>query len=223
MAEDSDHIGSRVACLDTSGLLATLVATAGYHCDVWRSMGIVVRNGERAPLDIVIKVYRGACSLAEAGVYHNQYRLLKAALGEIVPEAVFVATKVDGVPSIIVIAESITPWFNLANPANEEETVPLLRRLPRVRAQLGRFLTAARRWQQNGRVIDLYGLDNLVLDRTDTLRYVDSFEVFFFPDMLELLDELDEALRRRIELSLARLDYLDYVLAAATGHAWPGQ
>lgn len=215
MAEDSDHIGARVACLDTSGMLATLVSTTGYHCDVWRSIGALVRDGERLPLDIVIKVYNASCSLAETAAYHKHYRELKAALGEIVPSALFVATRVRDVLSVIVVARAITPWFNLANPANEDEAVPLLRTLPRVRSQLARFVTAGRRWQQAGRVIDLYGLDNLVLDRANALRYIDSFEVFFFPDMLELLDEPDDMLGRRIELSLARLDYLEYVLAAA--------
>ncbi len=54
-----------------------------------------------------------------------------------------------------------------------------------------------------------------MLDRTNSLRYVDSFEVFFFPDMLTLLDQSDDALSRRIELSLARLDYLQYIHKAA--------
>ncbi len=147
MAEDSDHIGRRVACLDTSGMLATLVATTGYHCDVWRSIGAVVRAGGRVPLDIVIKVYRGGCSLAETAVYHRQYRTLKAELGTIVPDAVFVATRIDDVAGVIVIARAVTPWFNLANPVNESEAVPLLRQLPKVRAQLARFVAACDHWR----------------------------------------------------------------------------
>ena len=217
MGGESDRIHRHVGCLDTTGILATLVSTTGYHCDVWRSIGAVVRGESRIRLDIVIKVYRGGCSVAEAVVYCRHYRTLKAALGDIVPDAVFVATRIDDIASVIVIARAVTPWFNLANPANESEAVPLVRQSPRIRAQLARFVAACSHWRSEGRVIDLYGLDNLVVDQTDSLRYVDSFEVFFFLDMLTLLEQSDDVLRRRIELSLARLDYLDYMLKASGG------
>lgn len=214
MTAANDRIGSRVACLDTRNLLASLIATNGYHCDVWRSSGVVVRDGRRESLDMVIKVHLRPCSEAEARIYRNQYRRIKSELEEIVPSAGFVVTEVDGFASVVVVAEAVNRWFNIANPANEDETIPLLARLPRARDQLARFLAAARRWEEReDRVIDLYGLDNLVLDVNREIRYLDSFEVFFNRDLLTLLDQPDPELRDRIDLSLRRLEYLGYVLA----------
>ncbi len=217
MTAASDRIGSRVACLDTRNLLASLIATNGYHCDVWRSSGVVVRDHRRESLDMVIKVHLRHCSEAEARIYRNQYRRIKAELEEIVPKAAFVVTEVDGFASVVVVAEAVNRWFNIANPANEDETIPLLAQLPRTRDQLARFLAAARRWEEReDRIIDLYGLDNLVLDVNREIRYLDSFEVFFNRDLLTLLDQPDEELRDRIDLSLRRLDYLEYVLAESS-------
>lgn len=210
-----DRIVTRVGCLDTERLIATLIPATGYHCEVWKSVGAVIRNGYRERLEVVIKIHYQPCSFQEARLYGQQYQRLKNTLGEIVPEAVFVATEVNGEPGLIVIAEAVSPWFNLANPANEEETIQLLRRTPQARDQLIRFLAAAHRWYREDdarRVIDLYGLDNLVLDKNREVRYIDSFEVFFNEDLLDMLPGEETALRERIELSLRRLDYLDYVL-----------
>lgn len=215
MPGSEDRILTRVGCLDTERLIATLIPATGYHCEVWKSVGAVVRSGRRERLEVVIKIHYQPCSFQETRLYGVQYRRLKQALGEIVPEAEFVATEVNGQTGLIVIAEAVSPWFNLANPANEEETIQLLRRTPRARDQLTRFLAAAHHWYREDdarRVIDLYGLDNLVLDRNREVRYIDSFEVFFNEDLLDMLPGEDSALRERIEISLRRLDYLDYVL-----------
>ncbi len=211
-----DRIVSRVGCLDTERLVATLIPATGYHCEVWKSVGTIVHHRRRQLLEMIIKLHYQPCSFQEIRLYALQYRKLRQVLGEIVPQAEFVATEVNGQPSVIVIAEAVSPWFNLANPANEEEAIELLRRNPRARDQLDRFLSAARHWYdaEGRRVIDLYGLDNLVLDkRTHEVRYIDSFEVFFNEDLLDLLPDPDDALRERITLSLRRLDYLNYVLA----------
>ncbi|MGB5465555.1 MAG: hypothetical protein WBM84_05675, partial [Sedimenticolaceae bacterium] len=83
-------------------------------------------------------------------------------------------------------------------------------------AQLEHFLNAARQWRtgSNPRVIDLYGLDNLVMDNQRQIRYVDSFFVFFFEDMLHLLGgEPDYELESKIRLSLRRVAYLEDILA----------
>lgn len=135
------------------------------------------------------------------------------------PATRFVHTEVDGEPSVVVIARTHTPWFNLANPSNEEEAVPLLRRLGRARDQLRRFIAAARGWHgdRDPRVIDLFGVDNLVLDRGYQLRYLDSFGVFFHESLLHLLAEVDEELKYKIDLSLRRLDYLEHLLSESGG------
>jgi hypothetical protein len=48
-----------------------------------------------------------------------------------------------------------------------------------------------------------------VLDINRDVRYLDSFHVFFFEDMLHALEEVDLRLKERIETSLERLAYLE--------------
>ena len=175
---------------------------------------LLINGGGIKTIDYVIKKYNDPCSLREIKILNRDYREIKARLGEIIPTAIFVATRVDGMEGAIAIAETIYPWFNIANPANEEEAIPLLGKLPKAQDQLELFLTAAREWytQNNGKVIDLYGLDNLILDRDSQIKYIDSFSVFFYEDLLTLCDEVDEELHERINISLKRRDYLEYLL-----------
>ena len=70
----------------------TLVSTAGFRCDVRRSIGVIMCGAERAPTDSVLKPYKRPCTLAEIRVPGTEYRILKDALDEIVPTARFVAT-----------------------------------------------------------------------------------------------------------------------------------
>jgi hypothetical protein len=53
------------------------------------------------------------------------------------------------------------------------------------------------------------------LDNNREIRYVDSFDVFFYQDMLGLLGESDPELEMKITLSLERLAYLQKILAIA--------
>ncbi len=217
MGRESDRIPQQVDCLETERMPATLMSLTGYHCEVWQAHGQLLRDGKRVGLDLIIKCHKEPCTLPEVRLLAADYRRLRDSLGEIVPRATFVATRIDGRPNVIVLAEVVRPWFNIANPANEGEAVPLMRRLHVARAQLGIFVEAARAWHESDdmRVVDLWGIDNLVLDRDQRVRYVDSFRVFFFADMLHVLAHPDEDLRERIELSLRRLDYLEHLLAEA--------
>ena len=85
---------------------------------------------------------------------------------------------------------------------------------PKARAQLSRFVSAAKRWRadDNGRLIDQFGIDNLVMDINREIRFIDSFYVFFFEDMLHVLSAPDPDLEERIAISLERLEYLADVL-----------
>lgn len=212
MGKESDRISGRIGCLDTRNLPASLISTTGNHCVVWQTAGT-----GKPGLGYIVKKHRRRCSFAEARSYSREYCLLKNALEEIVPNTVFVATQIDGVQNVIAVAEAVNPWFNLANPLNEEETVPLLGQLPIACSQLRRFLEAADRWYHDGggKVIDLYGLDNLVLERNREVRYVDSFGVFFYEDMLDYVDDADDDLSHRLRVSQRRLEYLRDVLSAA--------
>ena len=217
VGKESDRLSHEVACIDSRGLPLTLVSTAGFHCEVWRSAGVIVRDGRREPVDFVLKRYRESCPPAYVRILARDHRRLREALDDIVPRAIFVTTRIDGETSVIALAETCQPWFDLANPGNEEEAREMLRRLPMARDQLRRFVAAARDWagQPDARVIDLHGEQNLVLDRDRRVRYLDSFAVFLFPDVLDAIgDGDDEAFRERIEVSMARLDYLDRLVAA---------
>ena len=213
MSTESDRLAKDVACLKGQEMPFTLVSKIGFNCDVWRSIGRIIEAGRARPLDFILKVGKRRCTLREVQVLAKQYRTLRTELDEIVPESIFVATEINGVPSAIVFARTCKPWFDLAHPVNREEAVPLLRHQPRSRHQLAHFVQCARRWlDERGMVIDLYGGENLVLDRSEGVRYLDSFYPFFYLDLLTVIDEVDEGLEFRIEQSIQRLDYLEWLV-----------
>lgn len=201
-----------VACLNARRRGLELKSVVGHHCDVWQ---MSVRRGRaRIPYDVVVKKYRGPCSFRQVQVLDRDYRRLKASLEDIVPNTIYVPVRAaDGI-TVIAVSRAVVPWFNLANPINESDAVPLLRKLPKARNQLMRFCHAARKWahEKNGKIIDLYGLDNLVLNTNRNVCYLDSFHVFFYADMFRLLDDDDDQLRRRMEISVSRFAYLENLL-----------
>jgi len=216
VGREHDRLPVAVGCLDAARIPMTLVSTSGFHCEVWQSMGYVIGPQGREFVDFVLKRHLDECPLAQSRVYRRDYVTLRAALGDIVPEASFVDTSVDGVENVIVLARTCSPWFDVANPGNEEETVALVRASPAAARALETFVRAARRWAQAAtpRVIDLYGWENLVLDRGRSLRYLDSFGVFYYPDILDMVAEPDPMLEHRIEVSLGRLAYLESIARA---------
>ncbi len=217
MARENDRIDSRIACLRTEELPATLISDDGYHCEVWRSSGSILRDGERQPMDMVIKVPRTSVTEGEVRVLRRDHHRLRSALGDIVPATVYVRTLIDGLPSVIALAPTIRRWFDVANPTNESEIAPLIGQSIRLRDALQDFIDAAETWYAEGdRVIDLYGVDNLVFDRNRHLHYIDSFGVFFHADLLEILPDPDPGLAERIRISRERLDYLKHLLEVCT-------
>ncbi|MDR9432712.1 MAG: hypothetical protein RI539_00980 [Spiribacter sp.] len=215
MARENDRIDNRIACLRTDELPATLVSDAGYHCEVWRSSGSVFRDGLRQPLDLVIKVPRQAIPETEVRVLHREHQQLRDALGDIVPTTIFTRTYIDEKPSVIAMAPNIRRWFDMANPAHENEIIPLLGQSARLRRALRLFIATAERWYtQEDKVIDLYGRDNLIFDRNRHLHYIDSFGVFFHADLLTILPDPEPGLVERIRVSRERLSYLRHLLEA---------
>jgi hypothetical protein len=210
-----------VACLHPNSHRAALVSTTGSHCYVWRSNQKPLEADPIADvsyLEYVIKYPRERYEVMDARILAKQYGELREALGEIVPEALYVISCIDGEPNLFVVAKAVDIWFNIANPSNREEAIGLLRECPMARRELRVFVDQARAWRNgsNPRVIDLYGLDNLVMDNQRRIRYVDSYYVFFFEDMLHLLGgERDFELEDKIERSLTRLVYLEEILGAA--------
>ncbi len=217
--KEEDRPALDVACLSPECRRAALVSTTGNHCRVWRSSRKNLdADGQETYTEFVIKYPLDCYHDNDVRILARQYRMLRDTLGEIIPEALFVMSRIDGQANLFVIARAVNVWFNIANPLNREEAIGLLREYPIARDQLKRFLRQARLWRQgpNPRVIDLYGLDNLVMDNQRQIRFVDSFYVFFFEDMLHLIGgEPDYDLAEKIEVSLQRLRYLDEILQAS--------
>ena len=214
---EDDRPALDVSCLNPKCRRAALVSTTGNHCQVWRGTRKHedARDGE-SYTEFVIKYPIDRYSDADTRILASQYQELRAKLGDMVPEALFVFSCIDDQPNLFIVARAVNVWFNIANPQNREEAVGLLREYPLARAQLVQFVLQAARWREgpNPRVIDLYGLDNLVMDNQRQIRFVDSFYVFFFEDMLHLLGgEPDYDLQEKIEVSLQRLAYLEEILA----------
>lgn len=217
--QDEDRPGLAVACLHPNSRRAALVSTTGSHCRVWRSVHKPTdAESDAGYLEYVIKYPRDQYQASDARILVSQYRKLRDSLGAIVPDALFVMSCIDDQPNLFVVAHAVNIWFNIANPRNREEAIGLLRDYPLARHQLRCFVDQAHRWREgpNPRVIDLYGLDNLVMDNQRQIRYIDSYYVFFFEDMLHLLGgERDYELEEKIDVSLQRLSYLEQVLTAA--------
>ena len=217
--KEEDRPALDVACLSPECRQAALVSTTGNHCRVWRSSRKNLdSDGQETYTEFVIKYPLDHYHDGDVRILARQYRMLRDALGEVVPEALFVMSYIDGQPNLFVIARAVNVWFNIANPRNREEAIGLLREYPIARDQLTRFLEQARLWRPgpNPRIIDLYGLDNLVMDNRRQIRFVDSFYVFFFEDMLHLIGgERDYELEEKIAVSLRRLRYLDEILQAS--------
>jgi hypothetical protein len=221
--EDEDRPSLDIGCLNPRCRRLALVSTTGNHCQVWRGSR---KDGQGADpegyVEFVIKFPHDRYNQQDARILARQYRMLKDGLGEMVPDALFVVSCIDGRPNLFVVARAVNIWFNIANPLNREEAIGLLRDSPIACDQLAEFLKQATVWREgpNPRVIDLYGLDNLVMDNQRQIRYIDSFYVFFFEDMLHMLGgEPDYELEEKIRVSLRRLAYLEEILQAAAGRA----
>lgn len=201
-----------ISCLNLKRQTLELKSTVGHHCDVWQISNYRIRR--RKPYDLVVKKYRQNCTMREVEVLDKDYRRLKSNLEDIVPNTIFVPTCGGDGLTVLVVSHAVSPWFNIANPINEPDAVPLLKKLPKAKNQLLRFCHAARKWEfeKPSKIIDLYGLDNLVLDTNREIRYLDSFHVFFYTDMFQHLDQGEDALLQRIEISIRRREYLEYLL-----------
>lgn len=220
MSQDQDKLPDNVSCINAEAVPFTLISTLGFHCDVWRSIGKIVTAERSSALDCVVKIGSQRCTRAQVRVLAKEHRILKQALGELVPAATFIATRIDREPRALVLAQACAPWFDLGNPTNESESLPMLARQPRLRQQLRDFTQAARHWLDDKRMlIDLVGAENLVLDRNGGVRYVDSFHVFFYLDTLDVIDQVDDEFLLRIEQSVERLGYLEWLLVQSSSLA----
>jgi len=215
--DGSDRIPGEIGCLDIERLPATLISDDGNHCQVWRQGGMRFQDGQSERRDLVIKIFREPCLFGELKLYVKEYRRIRDSLGAMIPDTLFASTLIDGQQSVVAISHAVSAWFNIANPHNESEAIPLLRMLHTTREELRTFIESARRWRDadDPKVIDLYGVDNLVLDRSYRLKYIDSFGVFFHESLLHLLAEVDYDLKAKIDLSLWRLEYLEHLLEEA--------
>lgn len=227
MSDDSESIGTPggspdgslspdVSCLLPRTLQSSLVSVDGSHCDVWRGNR---RNDDGEVEEFVLKFARQLPSPGELASLSRDHVRLRTALEDIVPRSLFFLATIDDVPGLCVIAEAVDTWFNIANPQNREEAVAMVKSSPRAYNQLQRFVAAAEQWRadDDSRLIDLFGINNLVMDTNRELRYVDSFYVFFFEDMLHILPDIDPALEEKIAISLERLEYLSGVLREVEG------
>ncbi|MBT2971711.1 MAG: hypothetical protein KME56_17340 [Candidatus Thiodiazotropha sp. (ex Ctena orbiculata)] len=218
-----DRISAGIACLDQQKLRPTLVSTIGSHCEVWRSNKrheIETENEDEVVYtEFVIKRPFSEHTISEAILLARHYRQLKETLDEIIPDALFVVSNINGKPSLFVLARAVNIWFNIANQQNEEEAMKLLCAYPKARIQLARFVKAAQAWRtsDNPKMIDLFGIDNLIMDTNREIRFLDSFFVFFFEDTFHVIDgsEEDSELKDKVELSVKRLHYLEHLLFMA--------
>ncbi|MDJ0806378.1 MAG: hypothetical protein QNJ78_06040 [Gammaproteobacteria bacterium] len=216
--KEFDRLAADIESLNPETLRATLVSSVGNHCEVWRTSKRNPGTEEQSPYtEFVIKHPLIHYSETEIRLLNRQYRMLKENLEDIIPDALFFITHINGRRSVCVLARAVNIWFNIANPQNREEAIALLSKNSKALSQLKRFvaLTKSLRQSDNPKLIDLYGLDNLVLDTNREIRYIDSFDVFFFEDMQHLFDANDPELDMKIKISRDRLKYLEQIISKA--------
>ncbi len=214
---DQDRPGIDIGCLNPENLKATLISSQGSHCEVWRSnlRAPSLAEAHTPYFEFVIKYPRSSHSHREIEVLAQDYRRLQQSLEDIVPRALFLLTRVDGEINVCILAEAVNIWFDLALSDYREEAIALLCGNPRARIQLERFLQAASRWRQQDRLVDLFGVNNLVMDNNREIRFLDSFFPFYFEDMLDWVEDPEGELEEKIEVSRQRLDYLAELLVAS--------
>lgn len=215
--KEADLLGMEISCLNPENLNATLISCNGSHCEVWRSNFYSPRRDEALTpyYEFVIKYPRGQHSRREIEVLARDYRQLQRILDDVVPKALFLITRIDQEPNVCVIAEAVNIWFDLAMPEYRQDAIALLKTNPKPRIQLQRFLTAAHQWRSKDKLIDLFGINNLVMDNNREIRFLDSFFPFYFEDMLDWIEDPEDDLAHKIEVSRQRLDYLEELLAAS--------
>lgn len=215
MERDDDSLSAKAPALNTQDHQYTLISTRGFHCDAWRTSSTVSEDRVLRTIDWVVKVSKRSFAPREVRVLKRDHSLLRNALDDIIPTAHFAIGRTGDASGAIVIVEPIEPWFDLANPGNEGEALPLLRNTSRARDQLTRFTAAARQWlDEDGKLIDLAGAENLVLDRKLNVRYVDSFHVFLYVDLLDDEEEAGSAFAGRVNVAKQRLRYLERLVVA---------
>ena len=83
---EDDRPALDVACLSPRCRRAALISTSGNHCQVWRGSRKNTDGGEDDTYtEFVLKYPLDRYSYADARILARQYRLLRDALGEIVP------------------------------------------------------------------------------------------------------------------------------------------
>lgn len=213
MMPDKDPEVVNISCVNFNDFPAMLISTQGTYCNVWRRTSHINGGYSSIIRDVVIKQHIGECRRREIETLNRHYHTLRQSLGSIVPATIFIQTMIDGSSSVLAISEAVNVWFNVANPLNQEELYHLMQQHPQIRDQLEvftEFATDSREF--DGRIIDLFGMDNLVLDHNFNVRYLDSFFVFFYEDMLDMIDK-DDILNDQIVLSLKRLEYIEHLLS----------
>lgn len=213
-AREADRLAKRVHCLDLEDVPFTLISKYGFHCDVWRSIGRLITAEGPMSMDFVLKVAKHSCSVREVKVLAREHRLLRRGLEDVIPRTFYVATRIDDKPGVVAYADTCQLWFDLANPTNEVESLALLKRARRTPDQLRRFVKSARRLlDEERKLVDLFGSENLIVDRHYNVRYIDSFHVFFYMETADVIDDVGEQFRYRSDQSIQRLEYLEWLVS----------
>lgn len=127
------------------------------------------------------------------------------------PSTVFIYAEVNGRNNVLVISEVATPWIDLGNPGNEDEALHLLAQNTPLRDTLRRFIQTAQECFSEDKIIDLFGENNLVITTNRKIKYIDSFEVFFY-NLSHILPKSDPELEKKIAISLKKRKYLEELL-----------
>ncbi len=170
-----------VPCLDPNAKYTTNYRE-GWHCENFHGF---YHNPEGRLRHCCLKKGVFPCSFEDIERLNMEHREIREKLGDMVPSAVFVQTMVnnegENEEGVLVIADPIDIKMDIFSESRRDEVISIFKTNEKAKEQAERFLEVSEVWEGGGKVIDLYGEENLVLLEGGKVAFVDSFDVFLDP------------------------------------------
>lgn len=141
----------------------------GTNCEGFH---LFFRRGER---EVKFFAKRGFIRGVPIAELQEEYTFLKKHFGTIVPNQAFFN---DPEGSVVVIYSPVLIKSDIFNEHNKEYILETIRKNKSLRDQIRFFIQKYKRIANEGKILDLFGEENLVISEDNKLHYIDSFIIF---------------------------------------------
>lgn len=129
----------------------------------------------------------------------DEYTFLKKHFGTIIPNQAFFN---DPSGNIVAICSPIMIKSDMFDEHNREYILEIMSKNPLLQKQIEFFIQKYKRIAHEGKIVDLFGTENLVISEDNKLYYIDSFIIFArHPMVVEGSNQKIEYLRKLLEES----------------------